>query len=283
MTVEELQGWIRAWVADVTGLPEDEIVDTKPLENFGLSSRDAVVLSGELENLLGQQLDATVAYEYPTIAALADRLINGPKETPAAAQARRTSLKKSTGEGAHDIAIIGVSGRFPGAKNVEEFWQMLSEGRAGTGDLPIGRWSEYNADQVLRTKMETQNLQGGYFDDISSFDPEFFGLSPLEATNMDPQQRIILELVWEALEDASVPANELRGTATGVYMGSTNNDYGMLIAALGGRTLCADWFFVFHHSQPCVLCLGPARSFGERGYCVFFLPGGYPPGGAWFA
>ena len=231
MTVEELQGWIRAWVADVTGLPEEEIVDTKPLENFGLSSRDAVVLSGELENLLGQQLDATVAYEYPTIAQLADRLINGPKETPTHAQHKRKSVKSTSGTGAHDIAIIGVSGRFPGAKNVEEFWSMLSEGRAGTGDLPIGRWSEYNSDQVMRTKMDTQNLQGGYFEDISHFDPEFFGLSPLEATNMDPQQRIILELVWEALEDANLPANELRGSATGVYMGSTNNDYGMLIAA----------------------------------------------------
>lgn len=231
MTVEELQGWIRAWVADVTGLPEEEIVDTKPLENFGLSSRDAVVLSGELENLLGQQLDATVAYEYPTIALLADRLVNGPKETPAAAQSKRLHAKKSSGTGAHDIAIIGVSGRFPGAKNVEEFWNMLNEGRAGIGELPIGRWSEYSSDQVLRTKMETQNLRGGYFEDISNFDPEFFGLSPLEATNMDPQQRIMLEVVWEALEDAGVPANELRGTATGVYVGSTNNDYGMLIAA----------------------------------------------------
>ncbi|MDN6135986.1 polyketide synthase Pks13 [Corynebacterium sp.] len=231
MTVEQLRGWIRAWVADVTGLPEEEVVDTKPLENFGLSSRDAVVLSGELENLLGLQLDATVAYEYPTIAALAERLINGPAQTPAAAQVVRKAQNKATGTGAHDIAIIGVAGRFPGADNVEEFWQMLIEGRAGTSELPIGRWSEYNADEVLRTKMETQNLQGGYLEDISSFDPEFFGLSPLEATNMDPQQRIILELAWEALEDAGVPANELRGTATGVYMGSTNNDYGMLIAA----------------------------------------------------
>src|SRR5690625_7650549 len=116
---------------------------------------------------------------------------------------------------------------------------MLIEGRAGTGELPIGRWSEYNADEVLRTKMETQNLQGGYLEDISSFDPEFFGLSPLEATNMDPQQRIILELAWEALEDAGVPANELRGTATGVYMGSTNKDYDKLILS-GERRLGND-------------------------------------------
>src|SRR5699024_2992529 len=96
-----------------------------------------------------------------------------------AAQVKRTSAKKASATGSHDIAIIGVAGRFPGADSVEEFWQMLSEGRAGTGEPPIGRWSEYNADEVLRTKMDTQNLQGGYLDDISSVDPELFGLSPL--------------------------------------------------------------------------------------------------------
>ena len=75
MTVEELRGWLRNWVARTTGLSTDEITDTKPLENFGLSSRDAVVLSRELENLLGMKLEPTVAYEYPTIALLADRLV----------------------------------------------------------------------------------------------------------------------------------------------------------------------------------------------------------------
>lgn len=80
MTVEELRVWLRNWVVETTGVEPEEVTDTKPpLENFGLSSRDAVVLSGELENLLGTHLDATVAYEYPpTIAQLADRLINGP-------------------------------------------------------------------------------------------------------------------------------------------------------------------------------------------------------------
>ena len=85
MTVEELRGWLRTWVAQTTGLSAEEITDTKPLENFGLSSRDAVVLSGELENLLGIKLEPTVAYEYPTIAQLADRLVNGA--TPEAPQA----------------------------------------------------------------------------------------------------------------------------------------------------------------------------------------------------
>ena len=228
MTVEQLRDWIRNWVAQTTGVPAEEITDSKPLENFGLSSRDAVVLSGELENLVGVDLDPTVAYEYPTIAQLADRLINGPDQQTAPSSAPR---RINPAGGHEDIAVIGLAGRFPGANNADEFWDMLVEGRGATGPLPIGRWSDYAADPVMTQKMAEQNLAGGYIDDIVGFDAEFFGLSPVEATNMDPQQRILLELVWEALEDAHLPANELRGTATGVYMGSSNNDYGMLITA----------------------------------------------------
>ena len=98
-------------------------------------------------------------------------------------------------------------------------------------DLPIGRWSEYSGDEVMRTRIANTNTVGGYLDDIASFDPEFFGLSPVEAANMDPQQRIVLELTWEALEHAHLAPNKLRGQSVGVYVGSTNNDYGMIITA----------------------------------------------------
>ena len=232
MTVEQLRGWLRDWVAATTGLPVEEITGAKPMENFGLSSRDAVVLSGELENLLGVQLDATITYEYPTIDALAQRLIDGEPAT----RERTRPRSRHTGSGAatpgtHDIAIIGMAGRFPGANDVDEYWTMLVEGRDGTGELPIGRWSEYLGDEVMARKMAEQNTTGGYLDDISSFDAEFFGLSPLEAANMDPQQRIMLEVTWEALENAHLAPSDLRGTPVGVFLGSSNNDYGMLITA----------------------------------------------------
>ena len=83
----------------------------------------------------------------------------------------------------------------------------------------------------MRTRIANTNTVGGYLDDIASFDPEFFGLSPVEAANMDPQQRIVLELTWEALEHAHLAPNKLRGQSVGVYVGSTNNDYGMIITA----------------------------------------------------
>lgn len=228
MTIEQLRAWLRDWVSQATGVAATEILDSTPLENYGLSSRDAVVLSGELENLLGTQLDATVAYEYPTIELLANRLLNGPAGRHDDAPRVQRTARAAQGT---DIAVIGLSGRFPGAKDVPEFWTMLAESRAGTGPLPVGRWSEYSADPVMSEKIAQHNTDGGYIDDVASFDAEFFGLSPLEAANMDPQQRILLELVWHALENAGLPANELRGTHTGVYMGSTNNDYGMLITA----------------------------------------------------
>lgn len=228
MTIDQLRAWLRDWVSQATGVAETEILDSTPLENYGLSSRDAVVLSGELENLLGTRLDATVAYEYPTIELLANRLLNEPAGRHD--YAPRVQRETHAAQGS-DIAVIGLSGRFPGANDVPEFWNMLAESRAGTGPLPVGRWSEYSADPVMSEKIAQHNTDGGYIEDVASFDAEFFGLSPLEAANMDPQQRILLELVWHALENAGLPANELRGTHTGVYMGSTNNDYGMLITA----------------------------------------------------
>ena len=224
MSENALIQWLQQWVAETTGV---ESVDaTTPFESYGLSSRDAVVLSGELEKLLGRRIDPTVAYQYPTIAALAHALTaDAPAASNVVATGRDVEAK------GHDIAIVGTAGRFPGANNVDEYWELLAAGEVTTGPLPEGRWSEYNSDPFLRTKMREEATDGGYLDDIAAFDNEFFGLSPLEAKNIDPQQRIMLEVAWEALEDAHIPADSLRGQRVGVFVGSSNNDYGMLMGA----------------------------------------------------
>ncbi|QTH59659.1 type I polyketide synthase [Corynebacterium hindlerae] len=228
MNVSELKEWLRSWVVATTGLPAEEITDDKSLQNFGLSSRDVVLLSGELENLLGVQLDATVAYEYPTIGALAQRLIDGASTRTLTAKGRRNVAATP---GAHDIAIVGMATRFPGAANADEFWDLLVSGVDATSDLPMGRWSEYSADEVMTDKIAENNVRGGYIQDIGTFDAEFFGISPVEAANMDPQQRFALELTWEALEHAHIPASSLKGESVGVFIGSSNVDYGMIIVA----------------------------------------------------
>ena len=227
MTENELTTWLQSWISDATGA--DTVDPSVPLDNLGLSSRDVVVLSGELERLLDIKLDPTVAYQYPTVEALAHGLLAPKHEGHSLSTAAGGT--RAAGLAGGDIAIVGRAGRFPGANNVDEFWELLVAGRSVTGPLPEGRWSEYSQDPVMSAKMREQNVQGGYLDDIRTFDNEFFGLSPLEAENMDPQQRIMLELAWEALEDAHLPANELRGESVGVFVGSSSNDYGMLITS----------------------------------------------------
>jgi len=236
-TIQQMRDWLRTWVADTTGLDATEISDERSMQDFGLSSRDVVVLSGDLERLLGTHLDATIAYEFNTIAALAEHLMNGRGTGAVVGSDAAGSVTGASAAGGplplgqREIAVVGMAGRYPGAENADEMWEMFSNYRSGVGELPAGRWSEYSRDPEMTRRMEQAQLTGGYIEDIASFDAEFFGLSPLEAANMDPQQRMILQLTWEALEDAHIPANQLRGKQVGVFMGNTNNDYGMLISA----------------------------------------------------
>jgi len=126
------------------------------------------------------------------------------------------------------VAIIGMSCRFPGGANSpEEFWRLLVEGRDAIGDIPASRWDRracYDPDGSAPGKMYT--MRGGFLDaPVDRFAPAFFSISPKEAADMDPQQRILLELAWEALEDAGIVPASLRGGGTGVFVGVSSNDY----------------------------------------------------------
>jgi acyl transferase domain-containing protein/acyl carrier protein len=124
------------------------------------------------------------------------------------------------------IAVVGLACRFPGAPDAEAFWRLLCERRDLLQEVPAERWDNgtwYDADPQAPGKMNTRH---GYFlDGVSGFDPLFFGISPREAAEMDPQQRLMLEVCWEALEDAGLPAPGLKGSRTGVFMGTIWHDY----------------------------------------------------------
>lgn len=227
MTVAQLREWLRNWVAGVTGQPVEQISDDRPMEEFGLSSRDAVALSGEIEDLLGITLNATIAYQHPTIASLATRIIEGEPELPAGSDDAYYAVKDTSQS--HDIAIVGMASRFPGSGHTpDEMWRLLIEGRDAVTDLPDGRWAEFAADPQIAAAIEKANTKGGYLDDVKGFDAEFFAMSPLEVKNVDPQQRLALELAWEAFEHAHIPANELKGQQVGVFIGTSANDYQLL-------------------------------------------------------
>ncbi|WP_442944053.1 polyketide synthase Pks13 [Nocardia sp. NBC_00508] len=235
MSVAELREWLRRWVSDATGQPIEQITVDRPMEEFGLASRDAIALGGEIEELTGVMLNATIVYQHPTIAALAERIINGEPDAPADSSDDAFYTAGYTPGEAHDIAIVGLSTRLPGAGSTpESTWQFLIGGGDAIRELPEGRWEEFSSDPMAAKAIAEGNTRGGYLDQevVKGFDAEFFAMSPLEVERVDPQQRLMMELTWEALEHARIPASDLKGEQVGVFIGTSTSDF-MLIAALG--------------------------------------------------
>jgi len=119
--------------------------------------------------------------------------------------------------------------RLPGANAPDEFWRLLAEGRSAIGEVPSNRWHRdryYDATNSAPGKMVSK--WGGFVDNLTGFDAQFWGISPREALRMDPQQRWLLEAAWEALEDSGTPPLEMRAKNVGVFVGISSNDYGSL-------------------------------------------------------
>lgn len=125
------------------------------------------------------------------------------------------------------IAVVGMACRLPGGVvNPEDFWKVLSEGLDVVGEIPPDRWDVeafYDPDPSAPGKSRTK--AGGFLQDVAGFEPTFFGISPREARGLDPQHRLLLEVSWEALEDAGIAPDSLDGSRTGVFVGITSTDY----------------------------------------------------------
>ena len=124
------------------------------------------------------------------------------------------------------IAIVGIGCRFPGGvSSPEDFWRLLHDGVDAVSEVPVDRWDGEAYRRFERGGTGLPKLHGGFLDGIDRFDPHLFGISPREAASMDPQQRLVLEVSWEALEHAGQAPDRLAGTATGVFIGITTSDY----------------------------------------------------------
>lgn len=143
-------------------------------------------------------------------------------------QARVDAAEASTHE---PIAIVGMACRVPGgADDPDAFWHLLAEGRDVVTEVPPDRWdvdAYYDPDPSKLGKARTK--AGAFLKDLDRFEPSFFGMSPREATGVDPQHRLLLEVTWEALEHAGIPADQLDGSLTGVFIGITSTDYSQRI------------------------------------------------------
>ena len=219
----------------ILSTPETPETD-RPLIEMGLDSLMAVEFGTELQQMLGDQFNVgpTMLFDHPTIDSICDHVLElvqaesgndsgesvaaGMKETPST----ETMVKRE------DIAVIGMSCRFPGARDIHEFWQNLLNGVDSVGEIPNDRWDvdRFYSEDREPGKMYTR--QGGFLDDIADFDAAFFNISDQEACWIDPQHRMLMENSYRAMEDAGVPTSPLKDSNVGVFMGIMGSDYAFL-------------------------------------------------------
>jgi acyl transferase domain-containing protein/acyl-CoA synthetase (AMP-forming)/AMP-acid ligase II/acyl carrier protein len=211
-----LEDWLRAEVAKVVGLPIGAVDPKRPLAELGLDSSGLVALAAALEARLGRPVSPSLLYSHPTVAGLCEAL--GSDE------AARPQAHGATNE--HEpIAIISAACRLPGGvTSPEALWALLLDGTDTVAEIPperfdINAWYDPRPDTPGKTVSRWAALLG----DLTGFDSALFGFSPREARSVDPQERLLLECVWEAFERAGLA--ETDGARVGVYMGLSDTEY----------------------------------------------------------
>ncbi|NDU74940.1 SDR family NAD(P)-dependent oxidoreductase [Actinomadura sp. DSM 109109] len=218
-------------IARRSGTAAAEIDPDRPLEEFGLASRDAVAIAGELEQMLGRALPATLVWEHPTISKLSVALTGGAAEP---APAPRPAARRGTGD--EPIAVVGAGLRFPGGDRdltgPDDYWRFLTGRGDAVREVPDGRWDPFDdGSPEVGDLLDRTTRLGGFLRDVAEFDAEFFGITPREAAVMDPQQRLVLEVAWEAFEHAGIGPASLRGSRTGVFVGVSAPEYAAFTAS----------------------------------------------------
>ncbi|BAJ32820.1 MULTISPECIES: type I polyketide synthase [Kitasatospora] len=212
--------------AAVLGHSSPDLVDPdRAFKEVGFGSVSAVELRNRLSAATGLRLPATVVFSHPSPAALArhlDDLLAGSRTAATAATpAPRTDADDP-------VVLVGIGCRLPGGiRTPDDLWELLRAERDGVGTFPEDRG--WPLDRLDGPNPVSYARHGGFVAGATTFDAAFFGVSPREAAAMDPQQRLLLETVWEACEDAGIDPATLRGTRTGVFVGSMYQDYGRLL------------------------------------------------------
>ncbi|HWA53586.1 MAG TPA: SDR family NAD(P)-dependent oxidoreductase, partial [Solirubrobacterales bacterium] len=217
--------------------PAGEVPLDKSFRDLGFDSLGAVELRNRLRADSGVLLAATAVFDYPTPRALAEHLL---ESVAGARSARRPAPARARAE--EPIAIVGMACRFPGGvASPAQLWDLLAGGRDAISAFPADRgWDLAQLfDPEPGKAGKSYADEGGFLYDAADFDPGFFGIGPREAIEIDPQQRLMLEASWEALEDAGVDPGALRGSQSGVFVGAMYQDYGemagMTSSALSGH------------------------------------------------
>ncbi|MEU7607553.1 beta-ketoacyl synthase N-terminal-like domain-containing protein, partial [Streptomyces sp. NPDC041003] len=229
---------VRTTVAAVLGLAGPAAVnDSGPFIQLGMDSLTGMELRRRLASDSGIAVPATAVFDHPTPGALTDFVVAELAKIAGEAAARPVrEAAAGAGVGQDDpIVIVGMACRYPGdARSPEELWRLVAEGTDAIGPFPANRdWDVddlYDPDPARAGKSYTRH--GGFLYDADRFDAEFFGVSPREAFAIDPQQRLLLETTWESFEQAGIDPSTLRGSRTGVFVGTMYDDYASRLSAV---------------------------------------------------
>ncbi|MDI2031363.1 SDR family NAD(P)-dependent oxidoreductase [Saccharopolyspora sp. TS4A08] len=202
---------------------EGAISADKAFRDLGFDSLTAVELRNRLREVTGLNLPTGLVFDHPTPRGLADHLVAELLDDEAAAPVQVSEAAPLSAD--DDIAIVGMACHYSGGvDSPEDLWRMLVEGRDAIGDFPTDRGWDLAG-------MTSSTGKGGFLTGVADFDPEFFSIPPREALAMDPQQRLLLETSWEAFERAGVDPSSLRGSRTGVFVGTNGQDYQQIVMA----------------------------------------------------
>ena len=247
---DRAMAYLASLLSDVLKVPAHRVEPSRPLERYGIDSVMALSLTSRLESVFGP-LPKTLFFEYRDIKGLSGyfldahaarlREVLGAPEAPAVALAQvvepapapaAVSAPTLLGHGGPaDIAVIGLAGRYPQARNLGEFWRNLVEGRDSVTEVPVDRW-DLPEQRELGTPQHMR--WGGFLDDVDKFDPLFFNMSPREAEVTDPQERLFLECVYETLQDAGYTRAGV-ASSVGVFVGAMYDEYQLYGATAEAR------------------------------------------------